>query len=165
VNFFSAYPTYSYKQATFSMENLQVFSDNTYVLTVTGSDWSGSLSFPDQGDYQATPRGTSQTSYYGTYTVTKADNLSTFVLSVPTRIVANVQSNTQGAVGYFIDTAAWTDDMSTASSQDDSAGYMSNYAFASPLTIIVDTSLASFDWTDIVTPASKAAAASQSSIQ
>ena len=93
-------PAYNYYLTTFSFETIQLYSDNTYCLTLDSSCYSG-LVLPDSGnDATGSARESSVTRYYGTCTQ-KTNELDEDTLDVslatPTRIVRNFNSN------YYVD--------------------------------------------------------------
>lgn len=149
VAFRSAYPEHTFKQATFGVQNIETFSDNTYCLTDTETFYSGALEFNDNGKYDVVPRGANITKYYGTYTAADEGGLVTLVLSKPTAVISN-SSYSAGAnpVGY-VNTNAWTDAMGTAVGGDGPAlsaeEYLESAAFPET-TIIVDAAKTSFDY-------------------
>jgi hypothetical protein len=105
-------PTYNYYLTTFEFEELETYSDNSYILTVSSSTYSA-LILPEEGNgVKGNERTNSLTKYYGSFT-TEADSLDDDTLyitvSVPTRIVMAYDSS------YYVDTDNWTDDMKTKS--------------------------------------------------
>lgn len=89
-------PTNNYYVTTFSFETIQLYSDNTYCLTLDSSCFSGVV-LPDVGnDATGSARESSVTRYYGTCTQ-KTNELDEDTLDVslatPTRIVRNFNSN------------------------------------------------------------------------
>lgn len=149
VAFMSAYPEHTFKQATFGLQNLETFSDNTYVLTDTATFYSGALEFNDNGKYDVVPRGANFNQYYGTYTATDEGGLITVVLSKPTAVISNT-SYSAGAnpVGY-VNTNDWTDAMGKAVGGEGAAmsaeEYLESVAYPET-TIIVDSAKSSFDY-------------------
>ncbi|AIQ31387.1 MULTISPECIES: hypothetical protein [Paenibacillus] len=150
VEFMSAYPEHTFKQATFGVQNIETFADNTYCLTSTETFYSGALEFADDGKYDVVPRGANITKYYGTLTSTDEGGLITLELSKPTAVIAN-SSYSAGAnpIGY-VNTKAWTDEMGTAVGGEGPAltaeEYLETVAFPEA-SIIVDGAKASFDYT------------------
>jgi hypothetical protein len=105
-------PTYNYYLTTFTFEELETYSDNTYILTVSSSCFSGVI-LPEEGNAaQGNERTNYLTKYYGTFTK-ETDSLDDDTLyitsSLPTRIVSAYDSS------YFVDTDNWTDTMKTKS--------------------------------------------------
>lgn len=149
VSFISAYPEHTFKQATFGVQNIETFSDNTYVLTSTETFYSGALDFNDNGKYDVVPRGANITKYYGTLTEIDEEGLITLELSKPTAVIMNT-SYSAGAnpIGY-VNTKEWTDEMGTAVGGEGPAlsaeEYMESVAFPET-SIIVDAAKASFDY-------------------
>lgn len=89
-------PTNQIYWTTFSFETIQLYSDNTYCLTLDSSCFSGVV-LPDVGnDATGSARESSVTRYYGTCTQ-KTNELDEDTLDVslatPTRIVRNFNSN------------------------------------------------------------------------
>lgn len=149
VNFMSAYPDYTFKQATFGIQTLEVYSDGTYCLTDTESSFSGTLTFADDGTHEEVPRGASSTKYYGTYTQTDESGLLSVTLSAPTSVaVASNYSVGDTAMGY-IDTKSWTDEMGTIVGGEEGVmtadEYLTSVAFDETV-LIVDSTTDSFDY-------------------
>lgn len=102
-------PTYNYYMTYFTFQELETYDDNTYILTVSSSMFSG-LVLPDEGnDATGNERENFIQKYYGTCT-SAVDELDSDTLNItlakPTRFV-NVYDSTT----YF-DTANWTEKMS-----------------------------------------------------
>ena len=152
LSFYSAYPEYTYKQATFDLETLELYSDGTYCLTATDLSYSGTLTFSDDGTHEEIPRGAVATRYYGTFTEMESDGIANITLAAPTQIVMNNSfSAGASAIGY-VNTADWTDTMSTAVSEDGTPVTAEDYlaAKAFPETsILVDTSTGIFDYINL----------------
>ncbi|GAS83333.1 hypothetical protein [Paenibacillus amylolyticus] len=150
VAFTSAYPEHTFKRATFGVQSIETFADNTYILTSTGTSFSGALLFEDSGEYDVVPRGADITKYYGTVTVKDEDGLRTLELSQPTSVIVN-SSYSAGAnpIGY-LNTLAWTDEMGQAAGGEGAAltaeQYLESVSFPAT-SIIVDPARASFDYT------------------
>ncbi|WP_152679688.1 hypothetical protein [Paenibacillus sp. IHB B 3415] len=149
VSFLSAYPEHTFKQATFGVQNIETFADNTYVLTNTDTFYSGALEFNDNGKYDVVPRGASIMKFYGTFTEVDEEGLITLELSKPTAVITN-SSYSAGAnpIGY-VNTKEWTDEMGTAVGGEGPAlsaeKYLESVAFPET-SVIVDASKASFDY-------------------
>lgn len=155
VGFFSAYPEYTYKQATFGIQVLETYSDGTYRLTQNDTLFSGGLLFNDDGTFDATPRGAGITQYQGAFTSTESDGLLTVKLAAPTAIVANSSVSAGAeAIGY-VNTAAWTDKMGTAVGGENgsmtAADYLASAAYGET-TLVIDTASSLFDYAPL-TPA------------
>lgn len=150
VSFFSAYPAYTFKQATFSVQTLETYNDGTYCLTATDSNFSGELLFSDDGTHSEVPRGVNSTKYYGTYTQKEESGLLTLTLSSPTSVAVASNYSVGGAVLGYLDTNAWTDEMGTLAGGEAGAvsasDYLKKVAF-SEVSIVVDTATDSFDYT------------------
>ena len=103
-------PTYNYYLTTINDQKLTTFDDGTYCLTVHSTQFSA-IVLPEEGDsFSANEKVNYFTDYYGTYTqaVDELDSdMLSITLSKPTRITDTYDST------YFVDTANWTDDMST----------------------------------------------------
>ena len=152
VTFYSAYPSYTYKQLTFSVESLNVYDDDSYDLIVTDKSASGELSFDasNTGDTDISgtnDRGCAITYYYGTCTTEEEEGLITIALSSPDRVVYTATATASGASATFYDTAAWTDDMTSAYG-DSADAYLSATAFADT-TVLVDGTTWGFDYIDV----------------
>ena len=109
-------PTYNYYLTTFAYQDLKVFNDNTYCLTISSSCFSAVI-LPDEGnDATANERDNYLTKYYGTFT-SEVDDLDEdtvyYTLSEPTRIVMAYDSS------YYVDTANWTPEMKEKSADKD----------------------------------------------
>lgn len=149
VAFMSAYPEHTFKQATFGVQNIETFADNTYVLTKTETFFSGALEFNDNGKYDVVPRGANIMKFYGTFTGVDEEGLITLELSKPTAVITH-SSYSAGAnpIGY-LNTKEWTDEMGTAVGGEGPAlsavEYLESVAFPET-SIIVDASKASFDY-------------------
>ena len=154
-NFISAFPEYTFKQATFGVESIETYDDGTYCLTSTNTNYSGTLTFSDDGTHEEVPRGADTVKYYGTYTSEDEEGLLTLTLSAPTSVVAcNLYTTTDTAPGY-LNTDAWTDEMGAAVGQDGATmtaeEYLASVSY-SEMDIIVDTMTDSFDYA-VLTPA------------
>lgn len=154
VSFVSAYPAHTFKQATFSVQTLETYADGTYCLTAVDSNFSGSLTFADDGNHEEVPRGVNSTKYFGTFTSAEQSGLLTVTLSAPTSVaVASNYSVGESVLGY-LNTAAWTDDMGTVAGGENGAmsaeDYLASVAF-NEISIIVDTATDTFDYT-VLTP-------------
>lgn len=140
-------PSYNYYLTTFSFETIQLYSDNTYCLTLDSSCYSG-LVLPDEGnDATGSARESYVTRYYGTCTQ-KTNELDEDTLDVslatPTRIVRNFNSN------YYVDTenyhsvtgkGAYMNDVTYETKED----FMKAFAFK-PVNVSVSKTAASFDF-------------------
>jgi len=113
VDYMSAYPEFTYKQATFRDQSLELYADGTYRLIAVDTMYSGHLTFPDEGEYDAVPRGSTNTTYYGTAEVSEDDGLSTVKLAAPTRAVTVSTFSSGSDPAGLLDTSAWTDEMGT----------------------------------------------------
>ncbi len=155
VSFFSAYPQYTYKQATFSVQTLETYSDGTYCLTAVDSNFSGTLTFADDGNHEEVPRGVNSTKYYGTFTSKEESGLLTVTLSAPTSVAVASNFSVGEAVLGYLNTAAWTDEMGTVAGGENGAisaeDYLASVAFGE-VSIIIDTATDTFDYTAL-TPA------------
>ena len=152
VSFFSAYPQYTYKQATFSLQTVETYADGSYCLTQMDSNFSGTLTFADDGTHEEVPRGANTTRYYGTFTATEESGLLTLVLSAPTAVaVASSFSVGDVALGY-LDTAAWTEEMGTRAGGENGTisaeDYLASVSYPEQ-TLIVDEATGSFDFTPL----------------
>lgn len=152
VAFFSAYPEYTYKQATFSVQTLETYEDGTYCLTAVDSNFSGTLTFADDGTHEEVPRGVNSTKYYGTFSAQEESGLLTITLSAPGSVaVASNFSVGESVLGY-LNTDAWTDEMGTLAGGENGAmsaeDYLASVAF-DEISLIVDTATDTFDYTDL----------------
>lgn len=149
VDFFSAFPNYTYKQATFGIQVLETYSDGTYRLTQNNTMFSGGLLFNDDGTSDAIPRGANITQYLGTFTSNESDGLLTVTLSVPTAVVMNSSYSTGTAPIGYVNTTAWTDTMGAAVGGDNGAmsakDYLASVAYGET-SVVVDTASALFDY-------------------
>lgn len=132
---------------TFSFETIQLYSDNTYCLTLDSSCFSAVV-LPDVGnDATGSARESSVTRYYGTCTQ-KTNELDEDTLDVslatPTRIVRNFNSN------YYVDsedfhpvtgTGAYFNKVTYETKED----FMKALAFK-PVDVSVSKKAASFDF-------------------
>lgn len=108
-------PTYNYYLTTYSFQELEVYSDSTYVLRVISSQFSAVI-LPEEGNEATGNERTNYiTSYYGNIESNVADDLDpkmkTLTLSLATRIVSAYDST------YYIDTDNWTDEMKENSAE------------------------------------------------
>lgn len=140
-------PTNNYYVTTFSFETIQLYSDNTYCLTLDSSCFSGVV-LPDVGnDATGSARESSVTRYYGTCTQ-KTNELDEDTLDVslatPTRIVRNFNSN------FYVDsenfhpvtgTGAYFNKVTYETKED----FMKALAFK-PVNVSVSKTAASFDF-------------------
>lgn len=140
-------PSYNYYLTTFSFETIQLYSDNTYCLTLDSSCYSG-LVLPDEGnDATGSARESYVTRYYGTCTQ-KTNELDEDTLDVslatPTRIVRNFNSN------FYVDsenfhpvtgTGAYFNKVTYETKED----FMKALAFK-PVDVSVSKKAASFDF-------------------
>lgn len=152
VEFLSAYPEFTFKQASFGTQTLELIGEETYKLTSTISHHSGDLEFNDDGNHSQVPRGADVMVYYGSYTATDQDGLLTIDLDKPEDIVANLsQSAGDMPIGY-LNTTAWTDEMGEAVGGEEGSlsvdEFLENEAFE-PTTVIVDEETASFDYIQV----------------
>ncbi len=150
VSFFSAYPEYTFKQATFSVQTLETYADGTYCLTSVDSNFSGSLTFADDGNHDEVPRGVNSTKYFGAYTSDEESGLLTVTLSAPTSVaVASNYSVGEAVLGY-LNTADWTDEMGTVAGGENGVmsaeDYLASVTF-DEITVIIDTATDTFDYT------------------
>lgn len=145
-------PAYNYYLTTFSFETIQLYSDNTYCLTLDSSCFSGMV-LPDEGnDATGSARENYVTRYYGTCTQ-KTNELDEDTLDVslatPTRIVRNFNSN------YYVDTENYHSVTGKGASNKDvtyetKEDFMKAFAFK-PVTVSVLKAAASFDFFQIET--------------
>lgn len=140
-------PANNYYVTTFSFETIQLYSDNTYCLTLDSSCFSGVV-LPDVGnDAIGSARESSVTRYYGTCTQ-KTNELDEDTLDVslatPTRIVRNFNSN------FYVDsenfhpvtgTGAYFNKVTYETKED----FMKALAFK-PVDVSVSKTAASFDF-------------------
>lgn len=140
-------PTNQIYWTTFSFETIQLYSDNTYCLTLDSSCFSGVV-LPDVGnDATGSARESSVTRYYGTCTQ-KTNELDEDTLDVslatPTRIVRNFNSN------FYVDsenfhpvtgTGAYFNKVTYETKED----FMKALAFK-PVDVSVSKTAASFDF-------------------
>ena len=152
MTFYSVYPTYTYKQLTFSVESLNVYDDGTYSMIVTDKTASGELSFDasNTGDTDISgtnDRGCAITYYYGGCSYEEEEGLITVGLSSPDRIVYTATATASGDSATFYDTADWTDDMTSAYG-DGADAYLSATAFADT-EVLVDGTTWGFDYIDV----------------
>lgn len=140
-------PTNQIYWTTFSFETIQLYSDNTYCLTLDSSCFSGVV-LPDVGnDATGSARESSVTRYYGTCTQ-KTNELDEDTLDVslatPTRIVRNFNSN------FYVDsenfhpvtgTGAYFNKVTYETKED----FMKALAFK-PVNVSVSKTAASFDF-------------------
>ena len=165
-SFFSAYPGYTFKRVTTSVQSVKTYSDNTYELTVTDKSISGSLAFDpeDNGNTDTSTsndRGQTVTIYYGNFTSSSEEGILTLDLATPTIVMSLITGNSTSGTSYY-NTAAWTSEMATASEKASAAEYLASVAFK-PATLIVDESTNNFDYVALeklaegasVTPATK----------
>ena len=155
VTFISAYPQYTFKQATFSVQTLETYADGTYCLTAVDSNFSGTLTFADDGTHEEIPRGVNSTKYFGTFTSTEQSGLLTVTLSAPTSVAVASNYSVGDTVLGYLNTAAWTDEMGTLVGGENgamsAADYLASVAFGES-SIIIDTATDTFDYT-VLTPA------------
>lgn len=113
-------------------QTLEVYSDNTYVFTVSTTTVSA-LDLAESGnDYTASPTLMAQQKFYGTFTseVDELDKETTnYTLATPTRYTL-VQYGSQSGNKFF-DTANWTETMTEEAGKDenDSPLYTSGDAY------------------------------------
>lgn len=88
-SFMSAYPGYTFKQVTTSVQNIEVYDDNTYVLTIVNKNLSGDLSFDPENNGTTETAGTNDrgqtvTVYYGAFTSSEEEGIISMTLKTPT---------------------------------------------------------------------------------
>lgn len=112
-------PTYNYYVTTFTYQELETYSDNTYVLSVYSTSFSA-LILPEEGNAATGNERTNFVKkYFGTYTsiVDELDpDTLNVTLSTPTRFVFLDDA------ARFYDTANWTEEMGVNAGEKDSAG-------------------------------------------
>ena len=101
-------PTYNYYLTTFSFQELELYSDNTYKLSISSSTFTA-IELPTEGNAaKGNENANSLISYMGKFT-SKVDDLDDKTLIVtfeaPTRIFGTADDN------GFIDTDNWTSTM------------------------------------------------------
>ena len=101
-------PTYNYYLTTFSFQELELYSDNTYKLSISSSTFTA-IELPQEGNAaKGNENANSLISYMGKFT-SKVDDLDDKTLIVtfeaPTRIFGTADDN------GFIDTDNWTSTM------------------------------------------------------
>lgn len=156
LSYINVRPEFNYYMTTFTFQELETYDDNTYVLTVSSSMFSG-LVLPDVGnDATGNERENSMKKYFGTYTA-KDDDLDpgtlNITLSTPTRYV-----NVFDSLMYY-DTANWTDAMAQAAGKKAEGSeevtpctaeeYLAAVAFKETV-ISVTKETYSFTYTDLV---------------
>jgi hypothetical protein len=155
IDFFTAYPGYTYRQATFTVQNLETYDDGTYILTVVAPTFSGGLTFDPLGTgdthYSATDRGNLAAKYYGTFTSSDEGGLLLTVLAKPTRVTYNYRGTSTTA--YFADTANWTEAMGIAvvaegATPATASEYLAKMAFAE-VTLLIDPVLLNFEYANL----------------
>lgn len=125
-------PGYNFYIFVERYQTLEVYSDNTYVFTVSTTTVS-SLDLAESGnDYTASPTLMAQQKFYGTFTsaVDELDKETTnYTLATPTRYTL-VQYGSQSGNKFF-DTANWTETMTEEAGKDenDSPLYTSGDAY------------------------------------
>lgn len=148
LGFISAYPQFTFKQATFGAEMLETYDDGTYCLTVTKTAYSGLLLFNDDGTTDVVPRGTTITRYYGTYEGEEDSGLLMLTLSAPTAV--SVLGDSSAA--HYMNTAAWTEEMSNISANANTGAtaeeYLASMTFEAQ-DVVVDLSTYTFDYFDV----------------
>lgn len=152
VQFMSSFPQYTYKQATFQDQILETYKDGTYRLTSVDSMFSGSLTFPDEGKYEAVPRGSVTTTLYGKAKVADSDGLATIDLDAPTRAISVSSFSAGGDPAGYLDTSAWTDSMGSAAAKaarkDGSISakdYLASVSFGK-IQVVADSDAHTFDF-------------------
>ena len=156
--FMSAYPNFTFKQLTTSVQSLKTYSDGTYELTVTSKNLSGELAFDpsDSGDTSTSgtnDRGQLVDIYYGTFTSTEEEGFLTVTLSSPTEIVKSATGNVSTGT-YYYNTLAWTDAMGQAAAGEGNPAlteeeYIAANAFVET-SIMIDIANNSFTYTNLV---------------
>lgn len=150
VDFLSAFPEYTFKQATFGLQTIETYGDGTYCLTTTDSSFSGSLTFSDDGNHEEVPRGASSMKFYGTYTSEEEQGLMTLTLSAPKSVVtASTYSVGEDILGY-LNTDAWTEEMGSRAGGEEGAmtaeEYLKSVSY-DEISVIVDAATNTFDYT------------------
>lgn len=147
-------PAYNYYMTTFSFQELETYSDNTYILTVSSSMFSG-LVLPDEGnDATGNERTNYVQKYFGTYT-SKVNDLDSetldITISAPSRFIYVYDSS------MFYDTANWTTEMSEKGGTENEDGtittitaedYLKKNGYEE-MTISVSTTSHSFTYTKL----------------
>ncbi len=82
-------PTYNYFTASIGTQEIETFSDNTYVLTINKVNFSNISLGPDvaTGEETWNDRGQVSVKYYGTFTSVEDEGDLTLTLSAPTKLV------------------------------------------------------------------------------
>lgn len=105
-------PTYNYRVLTFIGEQIEVYEDDTYCLTINAVSYSN-VTFGENiatGKETANPQTNTIDKYYGTYTsTTDSEGDITLKLEKPTRVV----SYSKGRIVLDSD-ASWTEEMAKA---------------------------------------------------
>lgn len=158
IQFFSAYPNWTYKQLTVASQTVTLYDDGSYVLSVTQNMLSGALNFPDvatpEDEVSYNNRGVSVTNYYGTYTSSEEEGLLDLKLEKPTAVRYTSKINQQGYVNGYFDSENWTDAMGElmATTGDDGVkvnmtkeAFLAGYAFNAVETV-VDKAAGGFEY-------------------
>ena len=115
MGYMNARPTYNYYVTAFSFEALELYSDNTAILTYSYSSFSAVI-LPEEGnDATGNERNNLLIKYYTTYTrtVDDIDDTTAYAtLAAPTRIVSEIDSS------FYVDTANWDDTMKERSKEE-----------------------------------------------
>jgi len=142
-------PTYNYYLVSFSFEVLETYSDNTYCLIVSFSQFSGII-LPEEGnDFVGNERENYMRKYYGTFTA-EADELDedimNITLSKPTRFV-NAHDATM-----FYDTANWTELMGQKAAEVPSYPGFGDDENEEVVPLTAEEYLAKFAFEEVVVP-------------
>lgn len=103
-------PQYNYFFFTINSQGVELFDDNTYCFDAIQIVYSNVTFGPDvpSDKFTANEKGHSIVKYYGSYTVKEEDaDFKDVTLSAPTRVTTVSQGS------MMIDTANWTEEMST----------------------------------------------------
>lgn len=157
MSYMNVRPTYNYYLTTFSGEEIELYSDNTYELTCYSSTFSA-LTLPEEGnDATGNERENYVQTFYGTYE-SKIDELDedslNLTLHVPNRLTLSYDST------YFVDTARWDDAAKTNTAIKDRSGevtktfdtaedYLKSKAFHQKENILLNRKTHSFDFFEL----------------
>lgn len=101
-------PAYNFYLLNYAQSELTLYDDNTYMIIVSDSTFSGIELSDSTNDATANERTNSITKLFGTYTSQPNDldeDLIDVTLAAPTRVVSKLDDK------HYLDTDNWSDDM------------------------------------------------------
>lgn len=137
LSFVSTYPASTFKILTYRVQGINLYDDDTYMLSESTQSYSGGLNFDptnsgDNDTSDSSDRGSTVAYYYGTYTSSEEEGLLSVTIEAPTHIVYSRTSSITWSAGFF-DSANWTNEMGIALGSEEepmtSEGFLEAYGY------------------------------------